>query len=543
MAHSKGTVHILGAGPGSDLFLTVAGQALLSTADVVLYDALIDPKLLRLAPKTCIHLYVGKRGQESSTSQTDINQLLVSHCQQGKQVIRLKSGDPAIFGRVASEVQALQAAHCEVLVWPGLSSALSAPLLAGIPLTDPGLSNSITIASAHDPTSLDWEFLARSESLVVLMGGQSLQTIIQRLQQSGKPAETPIAIIRWGGWTQQQVWTATLATILDKVAQERLSPTVMVIGAVVGLRESLGLSNFPGGFIENPELTADATVSDLSIASAMKQNFPLAGCRILVTRSANQATEFRQGLEAKGATVLEMAALEIVPPSSWNPLDSALAQLSTFDWIVLTSTNGVQYCMERLLAQDKDARALGGVKIAVVGRKTAASLKQWGLVPDFIPPNYIADDLVAHFPNPERLKGLRCLFPRVESGGREVLVQELSEQGADVVEVPAYQSQCPQTVKPEILAALVDRAVDVITFASSKTVDHFWQLLERAPLSDPATDWQEVLESIKVASIGPQTSRTCRQRFGRVDIEAQEYTLEGLTQAIVEVHASIHTQT
>jgi uroporphyrinogen III methyltransferase / synthase len=232
-----------------------------------------------------------------------------------------------------------------------------------------------------------------------------------------------------------------------------------------------------------------------------------------------------------------------VPPSSWNPLDNALAQLSTFDWIVLTSTNGVQYCMERLLARDKDARALSGVKIAVVGRKTAASLKQWGLVPDFIPPNYIADDLVAHFPNPERLKGLRCLFPRVESGGREVLVQELSEQGADVVEVPAYQSQCPQTVKPEILAALVDRAVDVITFASSKTVDHFWQLLERAPLSDPATDWQDVLQNIKIASIGPQTSRTCLQHLGRVDIEAREYTLEGLTQAIIEVHAPIRTQT
>jgi uroporphyrinogen III methyltransferase / synthase len=205
----------------------------------------------------------------------------------------------------------------------------------------------------------------------------------------------------------------------------------------------------------------------------------------------------------------------------------------------LTSANGVQYCMERLLAQGKDARALAGVKIAVVGRKTAASLKQWGLVPDFIPPHYIADDLVAHFPNPEGLNGLRCLFPRVESGGREVLVQELTAKGANVVEVPAYQSQCPQVADPEVLKAIATQAIDAITFASSKTVDHFWQILERSPVPEPGlTDWQSMLKGVKIASIGPQTSQACAQRFGRVDIEAREYTLEGLTQSLIEAYCS-----
>ncbi len=528
MAHPRGKVHILGAGPGSALFLTAAGQAILSTADVVIYDALIDSTLLSLTPKNCIHLEVGKRGQAPSVPQSDINQLLVDHCQQGKQVIRLKSGDPALFGRVASEVLALKASNCEVMVWPGLSSALAAPLLAGIPLTDPELSGSVTIASAHDPDSLDWDFLVRSESLVILMGGRSLPTLVEQLQQHGKPADTPIAIIRWGGWPQQQVWTATLETILPKVAGERLSPTVIVIGPVVQLRDALGLTSFPNGFLESQSASPSAQTA-----------LPLAGRTILVTRSATQAADFRQGLEAAGATVLEMAALEIVPPSSWEPLDQAIAQLSTFDWLILTSANGVQYCMERLLAQGKDSRVLAGVKIAVVGRKTAASLKQWGLVPDFIPPNYIADDLVAHFPNPERLNGLRCLFPRVESGGREVLVQELTAKGVNVVEVPAYQSQCPQVADPEILEAIAAQTIDVITFASSKTVNHFWQILERSPCPDSElTDWQSMLKTVKIASIGPQTSQVCAQRFGRVEIEAQEYTLEGLTQSIVEAYSS-----
>ena len=538
MEHSEGRVHILGAGPGSALFLTQAGQALLSTADVVLYDALIDSDLLRLTPKNCIHCCVGKRGQEPSTPQSDINQLLVSYCRQGKQVVRLKSGDPGIFGRVTSELEALNAAHCPVTVWPGLSSALAAPLLAGIPLTDLALSNSVTIVSAHDPDSLDWEFLARSESLVVMMGGRSLSTLVQSLVQFGKSPQTPIAIIQRGGWAQQQVWTATLETILDQVKAERLSPAVMVIGAAVDLRKTLNLSSFPAGFAPVPLAgsgqDADISPQHKALSDLMLPQIsrgPLAGRTVLVTRSSAQAPAFRQDLERKGARVLEMAALEVGPPSSWEPLDQALTQLPTFDWIILASANGVQYCLERLLAQGKDARALAGIKIAVVGRKTADSLKQWGLTPDFIPPNFIADDLVAHFP---LQPNLRCLFPRVESGGREVLVQALTAQGVEVVEVPAYESRCPDQADPDILAAIAHRSIDVVTFASAKTVRYFWQILERSPRPPSVSSWQDALHSTKVASIGPQTSQACLQYFGHVDMEAQEYTLDGLVQAIVQ---------
>ncbi len=535
MEHSEGRVHILGAGPGSALFLTVSGQALLSTADVVLYDALIDSHLLRLTPRNCIHCYVGKRGQEPSTAQSDINQLLVDYCRQGKQVVRLKSGDPGIFGRLTSELQALEAANCPVTVWPGLSAALAVPLLAGIPLTDLALSSSVTVVSAHDPERLDWEFLARSESLVVMMGGRSLTVLVQSLLQYGKSPQTPIAIIRWGGWAQQRVWTATLETIVEEVQSDRLSPAVMVIGATVDLRKTLGLSSFPEGFVyglSDPVKDADA-VSGAIRPNRVPQSAsgPLTGRTVLVTRSSAQAGEFRLSLEREGATVLEMAALEVVPPSSWEPLDQALAKLSTFDWIILTSVNGVQYCLERLLAQGKDARALAGVKIAVVGRKTADSLKQWGLIPDFIPPNYIADDLAAHFPIQPNL---RCLFPRVESGGREVLVQALTAQGVAVSEVPAYESRCPDQADPDILAAIAHQSIDAVTFASAKTVRYFWQILERSPRPQSCSSWQDALVRVKVASIGPQTSQSCQEHFGRVDIEAQEYTLDGLVQAVLQ---------
>ena len=229
-----------------------------------------------------------------------------------------------------------------------------------------------------------------------------------------------------------------------------------------------------------------------------------------------------------------MPALVIGPPSSWEELDGAIARLSDFDWLILTSSNGVEYFFERLFSQGKDARALVGVKIAVVGKKTAGSLKACGIQPDFIPPDFVADSLVEHFPEP--LEGKKVLFPRVESGGREVLVKELTAKGAEVTEVAAYESGCPVQMAPIALDALQKQKVDVITFASSKTVKNFFQLLEVSLPGDSEQFLTPVsrLQNVCIASIGPQTSITCRQLLGRVDVEAKEYTLEGLTQAIVQ---------
>lgn len=264
----------------------------------------------------------------------------------------------------------------------------------------------------------------------------------------------------------------------------------------------------------------------------------LDGKTILVTRSAGQSSEFTRLLNEQGATVLEMPAIAITPPSSWQPLDDAIAHLDQFDWLILTSSNGVDYFCDRLAQGGHSLEALNTVKIAVVGKKTSYALVQRGIEPDFVPPNFVADALVEHFPQKEQLVGLKILFPRVETGGRDVLVRELTQQGAIVTEVPAYESGCVQTVEPSIEHALRQGHIDVVTFASSKTVQCFAKLIDRWAASPEAFLNRSAIipnwDSICLASIGPQTSLSCRECFGRFTLEAAEYTLDGLTQAIVE---------
>ncbi|MEC4814619.1 MAG: uroporphyrinogen-III synthase, partial [Scytonema sp. PMC 1069.18] len=263
---------------------------------------------------------------------------------------------------------------------------------------------------------------------------------------------------------------------------------------------------------------------------------PLIGKTILVTRATGQSSQFTERLTTYGATVIEMPTLEIRPPSSWEDLDNAITRISEFHWLILTSTNGVDYFFEQLLAHSQDARILAGIKIAVVGEKTAQSLQQRCIQPDFIPPNFVADSLIENFP--EELTGKKVLFPRVESGGREVLVQELTAKGAEIVEVAAYQSCCPNDIPPAAELALRNGTIDIITFASSKTVKFFCQLAQRVFSENPQNnDLSEVVKSLEgvcIASIGPQTSKSCRSLLKRVDVEAEEYTLDGLTQALVK---------
>ena len=261
---------------------------------------------------------------------------------------------------------------------------------------------------------------------------------------------------------------------------------------------------------------------------------PFQNKTILVTRSASQSTAFCTRLQQLGAAVVEMPTLEIVPPSSWAELDAAIAALSDFQWLILTSANGVNYFMDRLLHHGKDARSLSNLRIAVVGRKTATTLKAKGLCPDFIPPDFVADALVEHFPGAADLSGTHILCPRVESGGRDILVNQFRARGATVTEVPAYQSRCPDSLNPQVLAALRNQTIDMITFASSKTVGYFCDLVQQA-WEDP--NWQTQLDPVAIASIGPQTSKTCQARLGRVDVEAKEYTLEGLIDSMSQYYA------
>lgn len=534
MAEQTGKVYLVGAGPGDIAYLTLKAYRLLSNVEVLVYDALVDAELLQCVPPDCLKLNVGKRGGKPSTPQAEINNLLVKYCQQRKQVVRLKSGDPFIFGRSTSEIEALKTAGCDFEVVPGISSALAAPLLAGIPLTDPVMSRCFAVFTAHEPDALDWEALSRLETLVILMGGQHLAEIIHRLVRQGRIRSTPIAIIRWAGTPQQEIWIGTLDNILEQTSGVSLSPVVIVIGEVVGLRsylqpEKISLEDFPVDNALHPKTMS--THLPLSPSS-----HPLTGKTILVTRAAGQSSQFTELLTASGATVIEMPTLEICPPSSWEGLDNAIANLSDLHWLILTSTNGVDYFFERLFAQGKDARTLTGIKIAVVGEKTAKSLNQRCLQPDFIPPNFVADSLVENFP--EELTGKKVLFPTVESGGRDVLLKELIAKGAEVIQVAAYQSCCPKSVPPSAELALQSGNVDIITFASSKTVQFFYQLAEKIFSENSQENESSVvadaLKGVCIASIGPQTSKTCRSLFGRVDVEAEEYTLDGLTQALIK---------
>jgi uroporphyrinogen III methyltransferase/synthase len=345
--------------------------------------------------------------------------------------------------------------------------------------------------------------LGRLETLVILMGGRTLPQIITNLLQTGKDPQTAIAVIKNAGRVTQQTWVGTLADMVEKTRSTPLSPAVIVIGAVV-----------------NQRLMPDSPP------------LPLAQQTILVTRAADQASQFSDLLTQAGATVLEMPALAIMPPSDWQPLDQAIAVLDQFDWLILTSANGVEFFWQRLQAKGLDSRALHSVKIAVVGKKTAKTLQKFGIKPDYIPPDFIADALLEHFPDP--LNHLKILFPRVERGGRQQLVQDLQAQGSTVTEVPAYQSVCPARMPLPIWQALVNQRITTLTFASSKTVSHFVQLLRQTALDHGYADWQGLVNQTAIASIGPQTSERCLQELGRVDIEATEYTLEGLTTAIID---------
>jgi uroporphyrinogen III methyltransferase/synthase len=493
-----GKVYLVGAGLGGRAGLTQGALEILRQAEAIWIDELVDERLLAELPP---QVQVWRRSGPGSL-QEGIH-WLIQRCREGKQVVHLKSGDPLIFGRAREEIQALREAGCPFEIWPGLSSALAGPLWAGIPLTDKHLSRVFAVLTAHDLEALPWSALAQLDTLVILMGSRQRQHIGARLVESGIPADRPVALIWGAGQAEQQVWVGTLAELQQGESQAKL-PGLLVVGEVVRLRQDF----LPG----IPPLPPPA---------------PLAGKTVLVTRSEGQSPAFCELLQAQGARVLEMPTLVIQPPTSWDPLDTAIANLEQFDWLLLTSANGVQAFFERLQRQGRDSRALHSLQVAVVGSKTASVLAQYGIRPDLMPSEFVAEALLPIWPQP--VQGQRILFPRVESGGREELVQGLRQRGAEVVEVAAYQSACPAAADPQVLEALKAHQVDILTFASSKTVQHFAHLIQQAGLGPEIWD-----PPVQIAAIGPKTAATCKAAFGRVDIAAQEYTLEGLVEALIQ---------
>jgi uroporphyrinogen III methyltransferase/synthase len=501
-----GTVYLVGAGPGDPGLLTVKGSECLKEADVVVYDRLSSPELLALAAPGADLVFMGKEPETPGGFQQQINESLVAAALQGKTVVRLKGGDPFVFGRGGEELDALREAGVPFEVVPGISSAIAVPAYAGIPVTHRGLSTSFTVVTgSEDPTKpeqvTNWEALAQvSGTLVVLMGWRSLPNIIDTLIANGKDAKTPVAVIQWGTTPRQRSVSGTLKDIVAKGNSAGLtSPVITVIGAVAALRQRMRW--FDTG--------------------------PLFGQRVLVTRSRQQASILSKFLSAEGADPIELPTIQIENLEDYAKLDAALDTLPNYEWVVFSSTNAIDAVFNRLKIAGRDARAFGKAKVCAIGPATARLLNKHGIVPDYIPSTYTTEAVVKGLTNSE-IGGKRVLLPRA-SIATETLSEGLREAGAILDEVDAYRTSVPPNAADRARDLLGSGNIDAVTFTSSSTVMNLVSLLD-GDIS--------LLEDVTIVSIGPITSTTALGLGVHVDVEASEHTVAGIVDALVDAQSS-----
>ena len=504
----RGIVYLVGAGPGDPGLLTLKGKECLEQADVVLYDYLANPALLDHAPVHAERIYVGRRGRGQYQDQTEINRLLIERAQAGHVVVRLKGGDPFVFGRGGEEAEAVAAAGVPFEIVPGVTAAVAVPAYAGIPVTHRTLASTMTVVTGHeDPskgtTVIDWPKLAAtSGTLVFMMGMKTLPMIVSRLLEEGRPADTPVAAVRWGTKADQRTIVGTLQDIVAKTAEAGLEPpTVIVVGEVVKLREQLNWF----------------------------EKRPLFGKRIVLTRAREQAGEFARLLAAYGAEPITAPTITMVPPLSWDALDEAIAKLRSYTWLIFTSVNGVAPFMERLKKARRDVRALAHLQIAAIGPRTAEELTRHGLIADLIPSEFQAEGMVAALSQYE-LKGAKVLIPRAEVA-RELLPEQLRLKGATVDVVPVYRTVVPEAGLSRLKEEIQAGVIDVITFTSSSTVSNFVELI------GGAQEARRVGTKTTIACIGPITARTAESYGLPVAIMPAENTVPALAQAIVRFYS------
>ncbi len=499
----EGKVFLVGAGPGDPGLITVRGHQLIDSADAVVYDALANVKLLPPGARETGRpelYYVGKRGGAAgSVSQAEINELLVRLARKGKRVVRLKGGDPFVFGRGSEEVQALNDASIPFEVVPGITAGIAAAAYAGIPVTHRGLSTSVTFVTGHeDPakpsTQTNWAALAKAGGTIVLyMGVQTLTAIADALIAGGMPGEMPAAAIQWGTLPKQRTVVATLETLAQKAEEQNLTaPVITVIGWSVVLRDEL----------------------------AWFERRPLFGKRIVVTRATQQAPALSEKLRELGADVLEMPATQIAR-LDLAPLRAAIKTLSAFDWIIFTSQNAVAIFWEQLLGAGRDARGLAGIKLAAVGPATAGALLEHGITVDLIPNRFVAEGLLEMLRNRDDVAGATVLYVTAE-GARDVLAAGLEAIGADVTVIEAYRSIRDGEGAEKLSRDIEAGKVDLVTFTSASSVRAY---------VDSVGD--ELAGRVPAASIGPQTSVVLKEKGIEVRYEAEESTIDGLVAAIV----------
>src|SRR5665648_116408 len=492
-------VFLVGAGPGDPGLITVRGLRLLERAEVVLYDRLVDPMLLDAAPPSAEMIYVGKRTAAHTVPQDDINRLLLEHGRRGKRVVRLKGGDPFIFGRGGEEAMTLHEAGIPFEVVPGISAGYSVPAYAGIPVTYRGLTSHVTFVTGHeDPTkdsaALDWDKLASGVgTLVIFMGVKNLPQVVQKLKERGRPGDTPVALIQQGTLPGQRTVVGCLDDIVDKVRESGLRPpAITVIGDVVGLREQL----------------------------AWAEQRPLFGRRVVVTRAQAQAQDQIERLRDLGAEVVAFPTIRIEPVMQSREISAMLEGLSRYEYVVFTSANAVACFFARLGEAGLDVRRLHRATVVAVGPKTAAACRAGGLPPGLIPEAFVGEGILEVLGDRE-LEGARVLIPRARKA-RDLLPRTLSAAGAVVEVVPLYD-----TLPTEPEAKVIERVLgaDFVSFTSSSTVKNFADLFRAQGLENR-------LGEIRAASIGPMTSETVRKEGLQLIVEAGEHTVEGLVQAL-----------
>ena len=497
----QGIVYLVGAGPGDYKLISVKAKEYIETADTIVYDRLADSRLLAWAREDAEMIYVGKASSQHTMKQEDINKLLVDKCKEGKVVVRLKGGDPFVFGRGGEEALELVEHNLPFEIVPGITSAISVPAYAGIPVTHRAVATSFAVVTGHeDPTkgesNMRWDKLATGvDTLVFLMGVENLPHITAKLIENGRFPDTPAAVIRWGTKPEQEVLVTTVGTAADDVEKAGLkAPAIFIVGDVVNLRKKL----------------------------AWFDTKPLFGQTVLVTRAREQASVLTELLEERGARCIEAPAIKIVEPESFALLDTAIGQLNSYDWIIFTSTNGVDYFFQRLKHAGLDSRVLAKSKVAAIGAQTGGHLEKYGIQADVIPLEFRAEGIVQVMTG--RISpGMKVLIPRALVA-RDILPMKLAELGAEVTVAPAYRTVAGDTDGKRIAGKLALGEISLVTFTSSSTVTNLLDLLGEGGA--------ELVSKAKVACIGPITAATCIDYGIKPDVIAEEYTISGMVDAI-----------
>jgi uroporphyrinogen III methyltransferase/synthase len=488
-----GKVYLVGAGPGDPDLITVKGRRVLRRAQCVLYDHLASRALLDFAPAEAERLYVGKKKDLHTYKQGEITELLIGRARRGLRVVRLKGGDPFIFGRGGEEAEALAEAGIPFEVVPGIPTPLGIAAYSGVPLTHREHTSVVTFVTGHDVARIDWAKVGAAETLVIFMGLTTFPEIAAAIMAHGRSPETPAMAVRWATRPDQQTIVATLGT-LPRLLQEQgmKPPATIVVGEVVRLRDKLNWF----------------------------ESLPLHGKKIVVTRALGQAADVFGRLQELGAQLIEFPVIATRPALDYGPLDAAIARLDAYDWLIFTSANGVRFFLERLDRSSADWRSLRA-RICAIGPGTRRAVEELHLKVDLVPEEYVAESLVQAFKK-ESLTGKRILLPRA-AVARDLVPKELTRLGAQVDVVEAYRTVIPESARrraSEIFGA--GKQADWVTFTSSSTVVNF---VKTAGL------W--ALAGTRVASIGPVTSETAQKLGIHVDVEAEEHTMEGLVEAIV----------